>query len=79
MHQERRYPGRVVATELRNPDMVALAQSFGAYAEHVENTDGFAQAFQRATGSGRPAVLDLRVDPAQSTPSFRLSLEIIPH
>ena len=25
MHQEREYPGRVIATELRNPDFVAYA------------------------------------------------------
>ena len=32
MHQERRYPGRVLATNIVNPDFVALAQSHGAYA-----------------------------------------------
>ena len=29
MHQERRYPGRPVGTELSNPDFVAFARSFG--------------------------------------------------
>jgi acetolactate synthase-1/2/3 large subunit len=72
MHQERRYPGRVIATDLVNPDMVALARSFGAFAERVETTGGFAAAFQRALTSGRPALLDLRVDPAQISPTFRL-------
>jgi len=72
MHQERRYPGRVMATDLVNPDMVALAQSFGAYAERVESTDAFAGAFQRARDSEKPALLDLRVDPAQISPTFRL-------
>ena len=28
MHQEREYPGRVIATQLRNPDFVAYAQGF---------------------------------------------------
>jgi acetolactate synthase-1/2/3 large subunit len=72
MHQERRYPGRVVATDLLNPDMVALARSFGAFGECVESDAAFADAFQRATDSGRPAVLELRVDPAQISPSMRL-------
>jgi acetolactate synthase I/II/III large subunit len=72
MHQERRYPGRVMATDLVNPDMVALAHSFGAFAERVETTAGFAQAFERARVAGRPALLDLRVDPAQISPTFRL-------
>jgi acetolactate synthase-1/2/3 large subunit len=72
MHQERRYPGRVVGTDILNPDLVALARSFGAFAERVESTDRFPEAFQRAMGSRLPAVLELRVDPDQLTPTFRL-------
>jgi acetolactate synthase-1/2/3 large subunit len=73
MHQERRYPGRPIATDIVNPDFVALAQSFGAYAERVSSTDQFSDAYRRAASAGRPAVLELVVDPAQSTPSFRLA------
>jgi acetolactate synthase-1/2/3 large subunit len=72
MHQERRYPGRIMATDLINPDMVALAQSFGAFGEREESTEAFAGAFQRARDSQKPALLDLRVDPAQISPTFRL-------
>jgi acetolactate synthase-1/2/3 large subunit len=72
MHQERRFPGRVVATELLNPDFVALAHTFGAFAERVEKTSEFAHAYHRAIDSGRPAVLELIVDPAQISPSFTL-------
>jgi acetolactate synthase I/II/III large subunit len=73
MHQERRYPGRVVATDIMNPDFVALARSYGAYAEKVEVTDAFPAAYGRAVASGRAAVLELRVDPAQISPTFRLA------
>jgi acetolactate synthase-1/2/3 large subunit len=72
MHQERRFPGRVSATELAAPDFVALAQSFGAYAERVEATDAFAPAFERALAAGRSAVLELHVDPNQITPDRRI-------
>jgi acetolactate synthase-1/2/3 large subunit len=72
MHQERRYPGRVMATDIQNPDFVALAQSFGAYAERVDTSEAFPLAFERAVSAVRPAVLELRVDPAQLTPTFRL-------
>ena len=34
-HQERRYPGRVSATDLRNPDFAAYARAFGAHGETV--------------------------------------------
>lgn len=72
MHQEMRYPGRVLATDILNPDFVGLAQSYGAYAARVDSTAGFTEAFQQAAAAERPAILDLRVDPAQLTPNMRL-------
>ncbi|WP_371230435.1 thiamine pyrophosphate-binding protein [Pseudomonas sp. QE6] len=72
MHQEREYPGRISATELRNPDFVALARAFGAHGELVERTEDFAAAFQRAQASGKPALIELRTDPRQITPIARL-------
>ena len=73
MHQERRFPGRVSATDLAVPDFVGLAQSFGAYAERIETTEAFAPAFDRALAAGRAAVLELRVDPNLITPDRRLN------
>jgi acetolactate synthase I/II/III large subunit len=73
MHQERRYPGRPVATELVNPDFVALARSFGAFSERVDTTEAFPEAYRRAVAAGRPALLELRVDPDQLAPAFRLT------
>ncbi|HWE98345.1 MAG TPA: thiamine pyrophosphate-binding protein [Caulobacteraceae bacterium] len=73
MHQERRFPGRTVATDLVNPDFVALAKSFGAHAERVDRTSDFAAAFGRATAAGRPALLHLKVDPAQISPTMRIA------
>jgi len=72
MHQERRFPGRVSATDLEGPDFVALAQSFGAHAERVETTDAFASAFERACAAGRTAVLELMMDRDQITPERRI-------
>lgn len=72
MHQERRYPGRSIGTQLRNPDFAALARSYGAYGEVVTTTKHFAAAFDRAVDSGLPAVLDLHTDPAQLTASVRI-------
>jgi acetolactate synthase I/II/III large subunit len=72
MHQERRYPGRVIATQLVNPDFVALARSYGAFAERVETTERFPDAYRRARAARRPALLELRVDPEQLTPGFRV-------
>ncbi len=73
MHQEREYPGRVVGTDLVNPDFAALARSFGAHGELVERTAEFEPAFDRALAAGRPALLELRVDPEAITPRATLS------
>ena len=72
MHQEREYPGRVLATALVNPDFVAFARSFGAYGELVERTEDFADAFQRARQAGVPALIELSTDPRQISPQVRL-------
>ncbi|HZT51543.1 MAG TPA: thiamine pyrophosphate-binding protein [Stellaceae bacterium] len=76
MHQERHYPGRVVGTTLRNPDFAALARAYGAHGESVARTADFAAAFARAQASGKPALIELALDPealtiAQSTTQIR--------
>jgi acetolactate synthase-1/2/3 large subunit len=73
MHQEREYPGRVSGTALANPDFAAYARAFGGYGETVARTEDFAPAFERALGSGKPALVELRIDPEAITPSATLS------
>ena len=73
MHQERHYPGRVSGTDLVNPDFAALARAYGAYGATVERTDEFPAAFEEALASGRPALLELLVDPEALTPRQTLS------
>jgi acetolactate synthase-1/2/3 large subunit len=73
MHQERHHPGRVVGTELANPDFVAYARAFGAFGALVERTEDFASAFEAALADGRTALLELRVDPEAITPRATLS------
>ena len=73
MHQERDYPGRVVATDLRNPDFVAYALAFGGYGAVVEKSADFPAAFAAARASGKPSIIHLRIDPEAITPSTTLS------
>jgi acetolactate synthase I/II/III large subunit len=68
-HQERRYPGRVSATDLKNPDFAALARAYGAHGETVARTEDFPAAFARARASGRAALLAIKLDIEQLTPS----------
>jgi acetolactate synthase-1/2/3 large subunit len=73
MHQEREYPGRVIATDLRNPDFVAYARAFGGYGAVVEKTADFPAAFAAARASGKPSILHLKIDPEAITPSATLA------
>jgi acetolactate synthase-1/2/3 large subunit len=73
MHQERDYPGRVIATELRNPDFVGYALAFGGYGVVVEKTADFPAAFAAARASGKPSIIHLKIDPEAITPSATLT------
>jgi len=73
MHQEREYPGRVSATDLTNPDFAALARAYGGHGEIVERTEEFADAFLRARASGKPAIVEIKLDPEAITPTRTLS------
>jgi acetolactate synthase-1/2/3 large subunit len=73
MHQERQYPGRVIGTDLQNPDFAGLARAYGAHAERVERTEDFEGAFERALDAGKPSVLELPVDPERISPRVSLS------
>jgi acetolactate synthase-1/2/3 large subunit len=73
MHQEREYPGRIIATELRNPDFAAYARAFGGFGASVERTADFPAAFNEAQASGKPAIIRLAIDPEAITPATTLA------
>lgn len=76
-HQEREYPSRSFALELKNPNFVTFAQAYGTYGEAVDRTEDFAAALERARAfaraENRPALLELRYDVELITPDIRLS------
>ena len=59
--QEDLYGGRVIASELRNPDFVKLAESFGAAAVRVETPHALRDAVAAAWGRRVPTVVSVRV------------------
>ncbi|TGR71128.1 thiamine pyrophosphate-binding protein [bacterium M00.F.Ca.ET.194.01.1.1] len=73
MHQEREYPGRVSGTDLVNPDFNAFAKAYGGHGETVERTQDFAAAFERARASGKPAIIEVKLDPEAITPTRTLT------
>ncbi len=72
MHQEKHYPGRVIATQLQNPHFAAYARSFGALGEIVEDTAQFGPAMERCLAANKPAVIEIRIDPQAITPNTTL-------
>ena len=73
MHQERSYPWRVSGTALTNPDFSKYIEAFGGHGEVVTDTAAFGPAFRRAVESGKPALIELRVNPEQITTRATIS------
>ena len=59
--QENLHGGRVIATELHNPDFVKLAESFGAIGVRVETPDALRDAVAGAWGRSTPTLVSVNV------------------
>jgi acetolactate synthase-1/2/3 large subunit len=73
MHQERHYPGRVVGTDLVNPDFAAYARAFGAHGATVTETAQFPDALEAALAASTSALIELRIDPEAINPRTTLT------
>ncbi len=74
MHQERDYPGRVSATDLKNPDFAAYARAFGAWGTTVERTVDFPAALDEAMKAGKPALIHVKTSVADIAPGKTISV-----
>lgn len=68
-HQRAHYPGRPSGTSVDNPDFAAGMRAYGGFGEHVQTTEDFGPALERALASDLPALLHLKADPATMPPS----------
>jgi acetolactate synthase-1/2/3 large subunit len=73
MHQERRFPGRVIGTALKNPDFLGLARAYGIFGASIARTEEFAPAFEEAAAGRGPAIIELKIDPEMITTRTTLS------
>ncbi len=73
MHQERRFAGRVIGTDLVNPDFAAFARACGAHAERVETNRDFVPALARARAAAGPALIELLTNRQALTPTSSLT------
>jgi acetolactate synthase-1/2/3 large subunit len=59
--QRERFDGRVVASDLVNPDFVKLAESFGVAAARVTSPETFRPALEKALAHGGPYLIAIEV------------------
>jgi acetolactate synthase-1/2/3 large subunit len=59
--QRERFDGRIVASDLVNPDFIKLAESFGVGAARVTSPDHFRPALEKALAHGGPYLIDIEV------------------
>lgn len=64
-HQRREFPGRPVATELRNPDFAALARAYGAFGAKVTTPEELRAAWAARPGAGVPSLIEIQVPYAE--------------
>ena len=62
LRDQKRIYGRTLGSELRNPDFVAVAESFGVAGRRAETPDELRAALDAALSSGRPALIHVPVD-----------------
>jgi acetolactate synthase I/II/III large subunit len=59
--QRMRFDGRVVASDLVNPDFVKLAESFGVAASRVTSPDHFRPALEKALAHRGPSLIAIEI------------------
>jgi acetolactate synthase-1/2/3 large subunit len=74
-HQERTYPGRVIATDLANPDFGRLAEAFGARGLSVRDDADVAPALAEALAATGPVVVDVRTSLEWISANQRMDVE----
>lgn len=57
--QQRRYEGRHLGVDLRNPDFGLFAQAFGVRSWRVESSEAFETALREALDLGEPALVEV--------------------
>ncbi|HVW69158.1 MAG TPA: thiamine pyrophosphate-dependent enzyme [Steroidobacteraceae bacterium] len=69
--QQQQFGGRLLGSELVNPDFVALAESFGVSAEAVRSPQALRPVLERALGADRPVLIEVQVPRGADTDPWR--------
>ena len=72
--QQRLYDGNIIGADLDNPDMVRLAESFGADAYRVDSPATLKPVLEKAIDNDRPAVIDVTIERGSETSPWKYIL-----
>jgi acetolactate synthase-1/2/3 large subunit len=72
--QQKVFGGRVIGSDLKNPDFVRMAESFGVEAERVSSPKALKPALKRALKSDAPRVIEVKLDLASEASPWPLIL-----
>ncbi len=76
MHQERKFPKRVIGTNIMNPDFVALAKSYGLDSFKITKTEDFNEIFEKAKSNPKATLIELIIEPNVLGPSLEIGKNI---
>lgn len=69
--QRNNYEGRVIATDLHNPNFVSMAEAFGAHGVRATTIDGLRTALREGFASDLPTVIEVPIGNVPSVDRFR--------
>ena len=69
--QKNNYGGRVIATDLHNPDFMKLADAFGANGFRAETAEELAEAMRKGFASDLPTIIEVPIGETPSVDRFR--------
>ncbi len=72
MHQEKQYPKRLSATDLKNPDFAEVARAYGIPAFSVTGTDQFPATLAAALSIEGPSLIHLKTSIEALTPTLTI-------
>ncbi|MBL4599385.1 MAG: hypothetical protein JKX93_10485, partial [Rhizobiaceae bacterium] len=68
--QQTAYDGRILGSELVNPDFVKLAESFGVTATRVDNAAALKTALATALDADEPRLIEVTIERGSETPPW---------
>ncbi len=70
--QQQQFDGRLLGSELVNPDFVKLAESFGVGATAVHSPEALRPELERALGADRPVLIEVKVPRGTDSDPWRI-------